>query len=299
MRPRAIIAADVTPMPAPSTLLIHQLARNSTPYHDPLARVRWDQLRNDAWWLPADALSLSGVAEFEALPLASRQRLSQLEFVHVLECGLWLEGVFMERIARSMRRPRARAQLPYRLHELREEAGHSLMFLELMRVSGVTVPPVLPPRHRLVHLFSRYAPMESLAFWTAVFLGEDVPDRLNRYVRANADAVCPAVVDVCTCHVIDEARHIAYARELIAARAADTGPVTRRVLAPLLQSLFRQFVHLFYYPPARVYALAGLADPALWAVRAARNPARAAFLDARLNPTISLLSSYGFALSWR
>lgn len=103
-----------------------------------------------------------------ALPEADRLRLSHYEFLSFIEAGLWLEGMFMEWIARSMRRDaRNHAALKYRLHELREEAGHSLMFLELMERGGLSIPYRRHSDLRLANLFGRYAPLKSLGFWMA------------------------------------------------------------------------------------------------------------------------------------
>ena len=72
----------------------------STRYEDPLAQIDWSAMDRDCWWLPPQALSLCAVAQFEALPLKTRQCLSQLEYVHLLQAGLWLESQFMARMAR-------------------------------------------------------------------------------------------------------------------------------------------------------------------------------------------------------
>ncbi len=283
---------------APSTLA-EQLSRTSTPYRDPVAKIRWEQLSTEQFWLPPEAVSLDTVPAFMALPIESRRRLSQYEFLNFIEAGLWLEGIFMERITRSMRSHRgSRTVLKYRLHELREEAGHSLMFLELMERSGLSIPYNHRPRFHLADIFGRRAPMESLGFWMAILIGEEVPDRLNRYLRSHASDVCPTILEMSTSHVIDEARHIAYARETVEERMAQLHPLSRLFLKPLLRKLVRQFVDVFYYPNPALYELAGLAPGADWARAARANPARAAFVDLCLNPTLQLLRNRGFEIGW-
>lgn len=284
--------------PAASLALLEQLSRNSEPYHDPLTRIHWDALDRNAYWLPPEAISLHGIPEFMALPDTHRIRLSQYEFLNFIGAGIWLEGVFMERIARSLRRDRVDGEMKYRLHELREEAGHSLMFLELMERSGLSLPP-RPRTQRLADRLGRWAPLESLLFWMAMVIGEEVPDRLNRYVRRHSTGISQPILEICTLHIIDEARHIAYAREALEARLRTASSLHRRALRPLMQRLLKSFVQTFYYPEAALYELAGLAPGTAWARRAASNPARTAFVESCLNPTLQLLRTRGFDLSWR
>ncbi|MHB8454635.1 MAG: diiron oxygenase [Acidiferrobacterales bacterium] len=286
--------------PYSSSSLVEQLSRNSSPYHDPVARIHWDQLSTAQSWLPPEAVSLHDVPAFMALPLENRHRVSQYEFLNFIEAGLWLEGIFMERITRSMRsRCDNRATLKYRLHELREEAGHSLMFLELMERSGLSIPYRRRPRFLLADIFGRRAPMESVVFWMAILVGEEVPDRLNRHIRRHSTDICPTIVELSTSHVIDEARHIAYAREVLEERLALLHPLTRVFLRPVIQKLITQFVDVFYYPSPALYELAGLHPGIDWARAARSNPARTAFIDQCLKPTLQLLRSRGFDIDWR
>ena len=108
-------------------------------YEDPLACIDWQGVDRDCWWLPPELLSLAGVAEFERLALKTRQQLSHLEYVHLLQAGLWLESQFMARLAGLAHRCADAGRSVRFLHELREEAGHSLMFVELLQRSGYGV----------------------------------------------------------------------------------------------------------------------------------------------------------------
>lgn len=286
--------------PAGASRLADQLSRYSTPYQDPVARIAWERLDTEAYWLPQVAVSLYGLPEFEGLPEKARVRLSQYEFLHFIGAGLWLEGMFMERIANAMNRPSLPlAALKYRLHELREEAGHSLMFLELMERSRLPLPARRRGRFLIANLFSRYAPMESTVFWTAVVIGEEVPDRLNRFIRRHAEQVCPVVVEMSTAHVVDEARHITYARDILQSRLKAMPAWQRALLLPLIRKLLGQFVDFFYYPDAEVYELAGLTPGRWWTARARANPKRAEFVRQCLDPTLRLFARSGVALSWR
>jgi hypothetical protein len=287
-------------MTQPSSELLEHLSRNSTPYLDPLGRVDWEALSLEDFWLPEEALSLYGLDAYAELPLERRQALSQYEFINFIEGALWLESIFMERISRSMGRVGSDlSRATYRLHELREEAGHSLMFLELMRRSRLPMPRTRFRRFNLANLLGRHAPYESSAFWMAVLIGEEVPDRMNRLIRKHRDQISPTVYDMITVHVIDEARHIAHARETLGGTVDRLSPLQRTLFRPVMNTVFRQFVHAFYYPHPRIYELAGLSDGRRWARLARQNAHRTEFVDQCVASALRVLEDHGLKLSWR
>ena len=282
--------------PMPSELAEH-LSRNSAPYRDPVSRIDWNRLSTRQYWLPPEAVSLHGVPEFMNRPESERMRLSHYEFLSFIEAGLWLEGMFMERIARSMRRDRRNlAALKYRLHEMREEAGHSLMFLELMERSGLSIPYRRHSRLRLANLLGRHAPLETAGFWMATVIGEEIPDRLNRYIRRHSEGVCPVIVEMSTLHIIDEARHITYAREMVESRLAWLRGWQRQLLHLLLKRLLHQFIEVFYHPDARLYELAGLYPGGKWAALGRTSGHRREFVELCLHPTLEIFRQRGFRL---
>jgi len=273
-----------------------QLARHSSPYRDPVARVNWELLSKDRYWLPEHALSLHGVAEFDALPLTVRRTLSQLEFAHFLNAGLWLESIFLQRLAREALKGPRDARI-YHLHELREEAGHSLMFLEFFERAGLGDHCLPSKNDALLTLLGRWLPFQSTLFWSAIFLGEEVPDRLNRYIRLNAQGLCPVAVELSALHSTDEARHIAYGREILKQRVSLLGLTRRRLLAFLIEVLLKRFVKTFYYPPHTLYTQAGL-PPGPWAARAQACDTRRLFVAHCLGPTVARLRHLGLPVAW-
>ncbi len=284
-----------------ASALIELLNRSSTPYADPLERIEWESLNTQqGWWLPKGAMSLSGLPEYESLPESQRILLSRLEFINFIEKALWLEGIFMERISRalgdSLGDPTATT---YRLHELREEAGHSLMFLELIRHSGLTLSPDMFHRPKLATWVGRFSPSDSAAFWIAVLIGEQVPDQMNRYIRRHRKEISSAIYDVITVHAIDEARHIAHAKETVETGMHSGWRVLMGLYPALLNRIFRQFVHAFYFPSPKLYELAGLKDGKQWQARALTNPERIAFVDQCVQPTKEYLADHGIHLKWR
>lgn len=277
--------------------LLEQLATNSSPYHDPLLRLNWDALDTKAYWLPPTAISLFGTPEYDALAENTRIRLSQYEFTGFIQAGLWLEAIFVERLSRNLKHTQSAQELAYYLHEIREESGHSLMFLKLMEKSGLRLPGVWRNRPRMADFLGRHAPINTTLFWLAVTIGEEVPDKLNRYIRRHgSDSVDPLIRQMCTLHVIDEARHIAHARSALERSLLRTSALQKKILTPVINVLIRQFVSTFYLPQADVYELTGLNPGHQWRETARRNPVRHEFIRSCLNPSLNLLRSHGFAV---
>jgi hypothetical protein len=273
-------------------------AHTSVRYEDPLFQIDWDAVDRDCWWLPPDALSLAGVPEFERLPLAERRRLSHCEYLHLLQTGLWLEALFVERLALLAWRsddPDARAAY---LREIREEAGHSLMFVELIRRSGIAIAPRQAAGVRISHALGRRIPPGSALFWAMVVIGEELPNRLNwQLQRGVEDVTLSAVVfRIARIHSHDEAMHAAFARRKCEDATRQLAPwrvaLLSRVLAPALAA-FTRHVH---YPPGPVYEGAGLRPGDRWHATALRNPVRRALAHQTAAPTLEFLRRIGWKL---
>jgi hypothetical protein len=277
--------------------LLRQLSSNSTPYRDPLALIEWGELNLDDPWLPEPVLSLYGLPEYETLSDAIKRRLSHYEFINVMLCGLWLESLFLQRFARRLNRSLAPGEYEYFLHEMREEAGHSLMFLKAIESSGLPLPDDAWRAPRLSGMLARHLPLEGALFWLAVVIGEDVPDKFNRFVWHSAQPVNPAVKQMLSIHIIDEARHVALARGRLEARLRDCGVVRRAGLACAADVLLGELVSVYCFPPARFYELAGLTRGRFWRRLAHQNPARRAFVAQCLAPTRRMLVGHGLNLA--
>lgn len=244
-------------------------------------------------------LSLAGIPEFEALPLDARRRLSHYEYVHLLEIGLWLETLFVQRLAQLAYRADDFARRARYFQEIREEAGHSLMFVELIRRSKVGLPGKHGFGRRLAQAFGRLVPSRSALFWAMVVIGEELPDRLNqRLQRGVEDVMLSAVVyRVAQIHSRDEATHAAYARSQCEEATKRLDTWQRALVTPLLQRLLRAFARHVYFPPVAVYDRAGLVPAARWRARALRNSVRRTQVGEMLRPTVEFLRRIGWRVS--
>lgn len=262
-------------------------------YRDPLTHIDWPQLRMPGAWLPQEALSLHGVPAFDALGAEARENLSRYEFINTLYCGLWLESIFLQRVSRLIAPGMAREGHAHLLHELREETGHSLMFLRAVDAGGVALPDGTWRAPRMAAALGRYAPAGGALFWLAMLIGEHVSDSFNRLVIGAQENINPAVRDICSLHSVDEARHIAHAQRMLAAALSARGAAGRAMLAVAARVLLAQMAAVFYFPLASFYALAGLPAHTDWHALARNNPARRRFVAESLAPTRQLLQEMG------
>jgi len=284
---------------AKSAEILEQLSQHQI-YQDPIKRVNWLRLSLDDFWLPEEAISLYGVSEFMVLPIEQRKALSQFEYLHLLEANVWLEGRCMERLARSASYARKNiALLKYHLNELREEAGHSLAFAEIIQRSGLPRVPTRFHEARWINWFARNTSVDSVAFWLTVMLGQEIPDRLNRVIRQQKTIVCPAIYDVATFHTVDEARHISFSRRMVDAGIKELSPRKAIVLRFILQRMLNQFVRYYFYPEPGLYDFAGLVPGRSWASLVQKNPHRKQFVRQQLSGILNNLAQVGIHIDWR
>ena len=280
-------------MPSPDAALLEQLSANSVPYRDPLTVLDWRTLTLDRYWLPPEAMSLHGLAEFEALSDAARMRLSQYEFLAFAQAGLALQRMVLESTARRLRHAEPDAEYAFLLHELREEAGHSLMFLRLAAVSGLDAPDWRDALPRLARPGSRLLKSDVL-YWFMTVVAQDVPDKLHRFVRRQAGPeTSPFVRHAITLHMLDESRHLAYARRSLELAMRRRGRALVRIVPGAFGLLFNRFVRAYFWPRAQLYERAGLGDGRVWRRLALRNSVRREFVLKLVAPTMRLLAQHG------
>jgi hypothetical protein len=124
--------------------VLDRLGALGSHYRDPIEAIAWETADPELPWLPDSVLSLSGTSLGEAMTPAMRVRFSRVEFARLCAAGLWLEGLLIARVAADRfmdGAPTAERQVV--LQEVREEAGHGLMFLEMIQRSGLEGVPLL------------------------------------------------------------------------------------------------------------------------------------------------------------
>jgi len=238
-----------------SERLLRSSARQS---YDPDVDLDWDAPPVPGlWWMQPERVSLYGTEMWQRLGEEQRIELSKHEVASMLSVGLWFELVLMQMLVKEVYDcdPRA-ARTQYALTEVGDETRHSVMFGRLIEALGAPAYGPRPEGHRR----GRLAPLllRGPSMYAATLVGEEPLDRWQRDL-AKDERVQPLVRMVARIHVTEEARHVTFAREELAAATARrrSRAETRWHQAMTAQSAYsvmRSLVH------PDVYAAVGL-DP--------------------------------------
>ncbi len=232
--------------------------------------------------------SIYGTPLWERLSPEQRLELSKHEAASVASTGIWLESMLMRILAKLAYRgdPMSR-HIQYALAELGEECRHSTMFARMIERMGT--PRYGPPARiqKLGDLLPALA--TGPAMWGAILIGEEIPDRFQRE-QANDDSIQPLMQMVNRIHIIEEARHISFARAELPRSVAATPrvelPYHRAVLARFALIVSRSLIS------PRVYASVGL-DPRAGRQAALANPHYRASLRYGGEKVVAFLSENG------
>ena len=236
--------------------------------------LAWDADPVDgAPWAPWTSVSLWGTATWERLDGARRVELSRHETASVTGLGIWAENVLMQMLLRvAADQPARSASTRYTLTEVGDECRHSLMFSALL---GVLDTPDYGPRpvaRRLTGCFAGIAhPVEAFA---SALIVEEILDGLQR-AAVHDPEVQPLVREVSRVHVVEEARHITFARDELARRWAVLSPARRAAYAMTVAAGAGLIASSLI--DRQVYAAVGL-DPRRAAREARRSEHRRALL---------------------
>ncbi len=277
--------------------VLHRLGALGARYRDPVAAIEWETADPELPWLPPAVLSAAALGRDGPPSRELLVRFSRVEFARLCAAGLWLEGLLISRVAARGFLADAPEEARVVLQEVREEAGHGLMFLEMIERAGLAGVRLLGPTWLLSEVARRLDP-RAAPFWAMVYIGESVTDVFAlRALRAAEDSpICPVARQVLMLHHRDEARHIAAARALLEGRVARMGRARRLAFAATLRGLLWRFLHATLYPTAASLAALGLTDPVAAARAVRRCPERRRLALACAVPALDLVArSLGLA----
>jgi hypothetical protein len=248
-----------------ATRLLGGASRNS---YDPDLDIDWDApVELDKKFMPYERVSLYGTDLWDRMSEEQRRELSRQEIASVASIGLWFELILIQLLARwaydqDPQDPRSQ----FALAEIGDETRHITMFAKAIARMGT---PTYRPR-RLVHRAARLykATATGPALFAPVLVAEELTDRLQRDM-VNDEDVHPLIRMVNRIHVVEEARHVRFARQEVARQMATIGPIAK-ITSNLASAIVAAVIAQSMISP-NVYAEAGLDSTA--AVRAARrNP---------------------------
>jgi hypothetical protein len=214
--------------------LVRRLSEQSVRKHfDAYVDVPWDDHEIDPtdprWELRATD-PLAATDWYRSLPAETRARLGLFATVAKMKTGLQFENVLSRGILEFVDTlPNGAPEYRYAMHELIEEGQHQLMFQEFVNRSGIDVDGMpLEARigSRFVVLLGRVFPE---LFFLFVLGGEDPIDHVQREAL-RAGGSHPLLEAIMRIHVIEEARHLSFARHYLKDRASSMGPIRKAAL---------------------------------------------------------------------
>ncbi|GAA5018301.1 diiron oxygenase [Kitasatospora paranensis] len=263
------------------------LASSAKLSFDPLKDIDWDaEPVPGAHWIAPEHTSLYGTGLWAGLTEEQRIELGKHEVASVASVGIWFEEILMQMLLRhAYDLDPTSAHVQYALTEIADECRHSVMFARMIATMGA--PAYGPGRlaQQLGRVFKAIS-THSQTFGGTMYV-EEILDAFQREMM-NDEALQPLVRQVSRIHVIEESRHITYAREEL--QRQDLGFVRRRV-EQLLMGVVVYFATTRLIHP-RVYAAVGI-DPAAGARAARENPHWRAAKTAKAAKVVGVLDRAG------
>lgn len=226
--------------------------------------IDWDApLDPDKKWMPDHRQTLYGTKLWDKLTEQQRRELGMHEAISGLSFGILAETALSTFLLRQyIEHPNpGDDHSRYALAEVGEENRHSTMFSRLINKSGLpayqpAIPKALFKAVRLVGL----VPMGPSTI-AGLLLVEEVLDRLQREIMDDPE-IQPHMRQLNRIHVLEEARHITYAREelvrQIAARGELANAAHRVVFAVMVLGIVPAIVTPRVYRAVGIHPLQGL-----------------------------------------
>ncbi len=246
-----------------------RLLRTSAKHsYDPAIEIDWDApLAPDRYFIDPRRSSLYGTALWDRMSEQQRIELTKHEVASLYSIGIWFETILMQMLVRHVYdRPKGSAHARYAWTEIADECRHSVMFSRAAEKFGV---PEYGPGAVVHHLGRLLKTISNgtVTFGAAIYV-EEILDMLQREQMAD-ESLQPMVQQVSRIHVIEEARHIRYAREETRRQWPRLG-LLGRAYSRFILAMSVYFATTRLIDP-KVYAAAGLdVDEAVAA--AAANP---------------------------
>lgn len=250
---------------------------------DPFRDIDWSLPVDDsAYHLPPELLALYGTAAWNELSEPKRIEYSRHEAAAVLGAGIWFENALMQIVLRHLLEIDVTDPMHrYLLIEIADECRHSAIFGEYIRRAGT--PAYGPDRPVLV---DDSAGGRALGY-LLILAGEEQLDHANRLTMRD-DRVHPLSRQVAKLHVLEEARHVSFAKTYLNEIWPTLDSEDQATVTSAAPELVAEIVSLTLNPA--VFELLGIADGA---TIARANPQHQANVVAGLAKLTSFLGELG------
>jgi hypothetical protein len=190
--------------------------------YDPDVEIDWDApLADDLYFVPPHRSSLYGTPLWDALSEQQRITLTRHEASSIAGLGIWFETILMQLLIRSYYRDDpTTASSQYALTEVADECRHSVMFGRM--IDKLDTPVYRPDGVNAALGKWIAATGTGPRMYAAILICEEILDTLQREAMVS-EQVQPLVRMVSRVHVVEEARHVRFARDELASSVRAAG----------------------------------------------------------------------------
>lgn len=179
---------------------------------DPDRELDWAAPIDDGkWFWPPELVSLYDTPLWRKMSEDQRMELARHEAASLASLGIWFEIILMQLLVRHIYDKSVTSNhVRYALTEIADECRHSMMFARMIQKGGAPSYPVPRIYHNLARILKTAS--TTPGSFAATLLGEEILDYMQRLTFPD-ERVQPLVRGVTRIHVVEEARHVRYARE--------------------------------------------------------------------------------------
>ncbi|WJG12946.1 diiron oxygenase [Gordonia sp. Swx-4] len=180
-------------------------------FYDAEIDIDWDSPWEEGkYFLPEHRVSLYGTKLWEKMSDEQKVELGRHEIVSILSFGIYAENLLSSALLRMSAKGALTDQRAlYALNEIGDEARHSTMFARLINKTGLA-PYKLPKGFLGFAKILHFVPLGP-SVSGATLLIEEILDRAQREAM-NDPKMQPQLRQLMKIHVLEEARHITFAR---------------------------------------------------------------------------------------
>lgn len=238
------------------------LKSSANKFYDAEVDIDWDApVEEGKLWMSPHRISLYDTKLWHKLTPEQQAELGKHEIVSMLSFGIFAEAILSTMLFKAIMRTSTpdRDAVRYALTEIGEETRHSTMFSRLINKTGLRPYPLPKFVRKRATLLAGLLPTGP-ASWGGTLLIEELLDRGQRELM-NDERLQPHLRMLMKIHVLEEARHITFAREELVRGMAKLGPVAkavnRVVLALLVNGVFPVLVNPRVYRSVGIHPLRG------------------------------------------
>jgi hypothetical protein len=198
--------------------------------------------------------SLGATSWYRSLPQPARARLGLHMIATFIKNGTQFENILKRGLLEyAAGLPDGDPEFRYLYHEVIEEAQHSLMFQEFVTRTGLEVEPLPGYARWFARRLPRLARRFPELFFVFVLGGEDPIDHLQRVeVLRGRRWAHPLVQRISQIHVIEEARHLSFARAYLRRNVPKLGVLRRHFIRLRAPIILGNMARLMLEPSAQV-----------------------------------------------